>query len=136
MIICKRKSNKRVEITMNKAKTIGTNSSAEKLIAANVDYENGKKRFAGNTALYEKYLLKFKDDTHYQGVKDAFEAGDYETLLKEAHTLKGVAGTLGLLDIYQKSSDIVTALRTEKKEEIPQLVQELQLVYEKMIKIL
>ena len=33
----------------------------ETLIAANVDYENGKKRFAGNEALYEKYLLKFKD---------------------------------------------------------------------------
>lgn len=106
------------------------------LISANVDYENGKKRFAGNTVLYEKYLLKFKEDIHYQGVKNAFTSGDYETLLKEAHTLKGVAGTLGLLDIYQRSSDIVTALRTERKEEIPELVYQLQLAYEKIIEIL
>ncbi len=113
-------------ITMDKAS----------LIVANVDYENGKKRFAGNTALYEKYLLKFKEDTHYQGVKNAFAVEDYETLLKEAHTLKGVAGTLGLLDIYQKSSDIVTALRMERKEEIPEAIHQLQAAYEKIIKVL
>ena len=106
------------------------------LIAANVDYENGKKRFAGNTVLYEKYLRKFKEDTHYEAVKSTFAAGDYETLLKEAHTLKGVAGTLGLLDIYQTSSDIVTALRTEGKEEIPELINRLQLAYEKIIGLL
>ena len=108
----------------------------ETLIAANIDYENGKKRFAGNAALYEKYLLKFKQDTHYQGVKDAFDAGDYDTLLKEAHTLKGVAGTLGLLGVYQESADIVSALRNGERERIPLLVEELQKAYEKTIAVL
>ena len=108
----------------------------ELLIAANVDYENGKKRFAGNTVLYEKYLQKFKEDTHYQAVKSAFAVGDYETLLKEAHTLKGVSGTLGLLDIYQISSDIVTALRTEKEAEIPEFMNRLRVAYEKIIELL
>ena len=101
------------------------------LIAANVDYENGIKRFAGNAMLYEKYLLKFKDDVHYEAAKAAYEAGDYETLLKEAHTLKGVAGTLGLTDIYQTCSNIVTALRGERTEQVPQLFHMLQHAYEK-----
>ena len=103
----------------------------ETLIAANVDYENGKKRFAGNEALYEKYLLKFKDDVHYEAVKAAFETGDFDTLLKEAHTLKGVAGTLGLVDIYQNCADIVTALRGERTEQMPELFDLLQRAYEK-----
>jgi len=108
----------------------------ETLIAANVDYENGKKRFAGNEALYEKYLLKFKDDVHYEAAKAAFETGDFETLLKEAHTLKGVAGTLGLVDIYQACADIVTALRGERTEQAPELFDLLQRAYQKTISIL
>ena len=105
----------------------------ETLIAANVDYANGKKRFAGNEALYEKYLLKFKDDVHYEAAKTAFESGDFNALLQEVHTLKGVAGTLGLIDIYQTCADIVTALRGEKTEQVPGLVDLLQSAYEKTI---
>jgi len=106
------------------------------LIAANIDYENGKKRFAGNEALYEKYLLKFKDDVHYEAAKSAYEAGDFDTLLKEAHTLKGVAGTLGLTDIYQTCANIVTALRSERPEQVPQLFCMLQHAYEKTMIVL
>lgn len=105
----------------------------EILIAANVDYENGMKRFAGNEALYEKYLLKFKDDVHYEAVIAAFESGDFESLQKEAHTLKGVAGTLGLLDIYQNCADIVTALRGERTDQIPEMISLLQNAYKKTI---
>lgn len=105
----------------------------ETLIAANVDYENGIKRFAGNEALYEKYLLKFKDDGHYEAVITAFESGDFDTLLKEAHTLKGVAGTLGLIDIYQNCADIVVALRGERTELVPEKIALLQDVYKKTI---
>ena len=108
----------------------------EELIAANIDYENGKKRFAGNEALYEKYLLKFRQDTHYQQAKAAFDNEDYDTLLKEAHTLKGVAGTLGLLDVYQNSADIVSALRNGEEEQVPALIEKLQQAYERTIAVL
>lgn len=108
----------------------------ELLMKANIDYENGKKRFAGNEPLYEKYLLKFKEDTHYEAAKAAFEAGDYETLLKEAHSLKGVAGTLGLQDIFQSCSNIVTALRSENGEQVPQLFATLKQAYEKTMEVL
>lgn len=105
------------------------------LVAANVDYENGIKRFAGNAMLYEKYLLKFRDDVHYETAKTAYEAGDFDTLLKEAHTLKGVAGTLGLTDIYQTCSNIVVALRGGRTEQVPQLFYMLQHAYEKTMNV-
>lgn len=108
----------------------------EILLAANIDYENGKKRFAGNEVLYEKYLLKFKEDAHYEAVKAAFESENYEEMQKTAHTLKGVAGTLGLTDIYQNCADIVAALRSENREQIPQLFHSLQHAYEKTMDIL
>ena len=106
------------------------------LIAANIDYENGVKRFAGNEALYEKYLLKFKDDVQYKAVKAAYEAGDFDTLLKEAHTLKGVAGTLGLTDICQTCANIVAALRGNRDSQVPQLFGMLQHAYEKTMNAL
>ena len=108
----------------------------ELLLQANVDYENGKSRFAGNEALYEKYLLKFKEDQHYEGAKNAFENKDYETLLKEAHTLKGVSGTLGILDLYQACANLVTALRSNRSEEIPELFLAVTAAYEKIMKVL
>ena len=108
----------------------------ELLLAANIDYENGMKRFAGNTVLYEKYLLKFREDKHFEGAIAAYDRQDYDTLLKETHTLKGVAGTLGLLHIYQKSSEIVSALRTGELEQIPELVKQLQKAYEETLVVL
>ena len=108
----------------------------EMLIRANVDYENGKKRFAGNEALYEKYLLKFREDTHYELAKRAFEAGDYETLLKETHTLKGVAGTLGLQDLYQSCAVMVIALRENSLVDVPTLFLNLQQAYDRTMEVL
>lgn len=108
----------------------------EMLIRANVDYENGKNRFAGNEALYEKYLLKFKEEPHFFGAKDAYIAKDYERLLKETHALKGVAGTLGIVSVYQASADIVSAIRGEELEKIPVLYQTLVSSYENIVDIL
>ena len=108
----------------------------EALIKANVDYENGLNRFAGKEALYEKYLLKFKEDPHFEGAKAAYEAADYESLLKETHALKGVAGTLGIMDVYQASAQIVSALRAERIGELPALYEALKISYENIIKIL
>ena len=36
----------------------------EKLKAYGVDYENAVKRFAGNEALYERFLKKLTEDDH------------------------------------------------------------------------
>lgn len=108
----------------------------EVLINANIDYENGKNRFAGNEVLYEKYLLKFKEDPHFEGAKQAFLGGDNEKLLKETHALKGVAGTLGITTVYQASAEIVSAIRAEEVDRVPQLYKTLVSSYEDIIKIL
>ena len=108
----------------------------EALIRANVDYTNGVNRFAGKEALYEKYLLKFKEDPHFEGARAAFLAADYESLLKETHALKGVAGTLGITEVYQASADIVSAIRAKKQEELPALYETLVSSYEKIIEVL
>ena len=101
----------------------------------NVPYQNGTLTYNGNeqSPVWNNYDAEKLTIT---GSTTEVNAGDYDTLLKEAHTLKGVAGTLGLLDVYQSSSEIVTALRSENTESIPKLVEKLQQAYEKTIAVL
>lgn len=110
--------------------------NTELLAKANIDYANGTKRFAGNVTLYEKYLKKFKEDKHFESAKEALKTGDYSLVLEDTHAIKGVAGTLGLLDIYQCSSDIVAAIRTENSRAVPALFEKLTEAYERALEVL
>ncbi|MDD2972318.1 MAG: Hpt domain-containing protein [Lachnospiraceae bacterium] len=89
-----------------------------KMKEAHIDYEVGVKRFAGKEALYEKYLLKFLDDTHFQQASDAMEKEDYEEILKAVHALKGVSGTLAIQDLYEDCSRVVADIREDRIEEV------------------
>ena len=71
----------------------------EKLKAYGVDYENAVKRFAGNEALYEKFLKKLTEDDHLAIGEQAMKEERYEDVLEAVHALKGVAGTLGMTEL-------------------------------------
>ena len=73
----------------------------EKLKAYGVDYENAVKRFAGNEALYEKFLKKLTEDDHLAIGEQAMKEERYEDVLEAVHALKGVAGTLGMTELFQ-----------------------------------
>ena len=68
-------------------------------------------RFAGNTDLYKRFLIQFLTDDTIGQIRDAMDREDWEGMLTAAHTLKGVAGNLGLDPLYRASSMIVSALR-------------------------
>ena len=100
-----------------------------------IDYENAIRRFAGNETLYEKYLYRFKDDEHLSYAISAFEKKDYETVLKEIHTLKGVAGTLGMTRLYDACSAIVLAIRAGNTADLGEMFDRLQTEYDTVIAI-
>ncbi len=50
----------------------------EKLKAYGVDYENAVKRFAGNEALYEKFLKKLTEDDHLAIGEQAMKEERYD----------------------------------------------------------
>ena len=90
----------------------------EKLKAYGVDYENAVKRFAGNEALYEKFLKKLTEDDHLAIGEQAMKEERYEDVLEAVHALKGVAGTLGMTELFQAASEVVASIR---KNEISHL---------------
>ena len=93
----------------------------EKLKAYGVDYENAVKRFAGNEALYERFLKKLTEDNHL-----AIGEERYEDVLEAVHALKGVAGTLGMTELFQAASVVVASIR---KNEISHLQEQMAKVH-------
>lgn len=77
-------------------------------------------RFAGNRALYVKFLRKFVDDLSMNQLKSALEHRDEEEIEKAAHALKGVCANLGITRLTGLSHQIVQGIRKgEPWEEIP-----------------
>ena len=94
----------------------------EKLKAYGVDYENAVKRFAGNEALYERFLKKLTEDNHLAIGEQAMKEERYEDVLEAVHALKGVAGTLGMTELFQAASVVVASIR---KNEISHLQEQM-----------
>ena len=77
---------------------------AEALKRNGIDYDGAMERFGGNAELYERLALKFLDDTHFAALEQALA-------VREAHTLKGVAGNLSFAALYEAASKVNAALR-------------------------
>ncbi|MDD3796358.1 MAG: Hpt domain-containing protein [Lachnospiraceae bacterium] len=104
----------------------------EKMQAIGIDYDEGVKRFAGHTNLYEKFVIKFIDDPSYQALIQAMDADDVENAFRAAHTLKGIAGNLSFHCITEPLTPMVEALRTGNLEAAKEKYPALKSEYEKV----
>lgn len=105
------------------------------LLLEGIDFKDGLSRFGNNISLYLRFLKKFPEDPNFLGAKEAFKNYDYKELLFSVHALKGVAGNLSILPVYDVSSELVTLLRKEEKDttRIKEQFQELCVVYERAV---
>ncbi len=81
------------------------------LVAHGIDYHGGIDRFGGNVALFEKFIFRYLDDTHYDQLVEALDAGDPEEGFRVAHTLKGVVGNLSFTSYFSALAPLTEALR-------------------------
>ena len=87
----------------------------QRLEQVGVEYDKGLERFMGNTELYHKFLRKFLSDGSYVEFEQALAAGDMAAAEKSVHTLKGTAGNLSLMTLFQAADDAVQAIRAGKQ---------------------
>lgn len=78
-----------------------------------IDIEAGLNITLNNVTLYRKLLLKFLDNqaNFAQAFKHAWENDDTRAAEIVAHTLKGVAGNLGMMDIHTCASALEAAVK-------------------------
>ncbi|MES0337959.1 MAG: response regulator [Candidatus Magnetobacterium sp. LHC-1] len=87
-----------------------------------IDIRVGLERLSGNSALYLKILREFRDKygdsatTVYNGLENK----DYESVYRLVHTLAGVAGTIGAIELHTVSRQLDKALK-DSVEHIPDL---------------
>lgn len=87
-------------------------------------------RFVNNEGMLRRFLKKFLDDQSYDKLKEAMARSDSEDAFHQAHTLKGVAGNLGLGDLFEAVGAVVELLRAGEMEKAEALFPPVEAAYE------
>jgi CheY-like chemotaxis protein len=78
-----------------------------------MDVDSGLQRIAGNKRLYRDLLSQFvvRQQSIGNRIKEALETGDHNQAERLAHSLKGVAGNLGINQIFVLAGTLESAIR-------------------------
>ena len=102
----------------------------ERLKEAGIDVPNALERFMGNETLLERFLKKFLDDTNYEKLAAAIDAGQQEAALTASHTLKGISGNLSMTELFSLLNEQVSAFRADDWDRAVELMPEITKTYE------
>lgn len=91
----------------------------QNLIAYGVNYAEVMERFVDDEDLDFDCLMMFIDDPAFEGLRKSVADQDYVSAFDYAHSLKGVAGNLGLTPLYNIISQIVEPLRNRDYSDLP-----------------
>ncbi|MEG1537193.1 MAG: Hpt domain-containing protein [Clostridiales bacterium] len=83
----------------------------QKLQEYGADVDGAMGRFLNDVPLYKTCFTIFLEDEAFLKLAQALEERDYQNAFTYAHTIKGVAGNMGLTPLYQVICHIVEALR-------------------------
>lgn len=86
----------------------------EAFAAYGADYDATMRRFAGKESLYLRVLGMLPKDPSAERLGAAIACGDLDGAFEAAHTLKGVAGNLGLTPLFEAVCSMVEPLRTRQ----------------------
>ena len=86
-----------------------------KRIITSINVEEGLKRINGNVSLYLKLLNKFKESysNFDENILVLVETGKMEEAKREIHTVKGVAATLGALELNRLSKELESITKSD-----------------------
>jgi two-component system sensor histidine kinase/response regulator len=89
-----------------------------------IDRATGLKRVAGNEALHIKLLIGFHRDyaTNADRIRAAIAEGRMADAEREVHTLKGVAGNIGAMELHRVVQELDTALRLGEVAKVESLL--------------
>jgi HPt (histidine-containing phosphotransfer) domain-containing protein len=77
------------------------------------DVAAGLRNLNGNEKLFDRLLGRFRDSNANMcdEIRKAMDAGDGETAVRHAHTLKGLAASLGAPDLSEEAKNVEQQLR-------------------------
>lgn len=100
------------------------------------DIEGAMERFIEDEELYISCFKEFLKDETFAQLNTAVKEKDYSVIIDAAHTLKGVAGNLGLKPIFNALSELVLDMRNEKYGEIENTYKKIDEEYQKIYSLI
>jgi two-component system sensor histidine kinase/response regulator len=87
-----------------------------------VDIERALRRVGGSIKLYKKLVFRFSETQTdaVQRIREAIGRSDAETARRDAHTLKGLAATIGATDLAECAGTLESLLKTEETADLDQ----------------
>lgn len=92
--------------------------------------------FIGNSAFYLECLQNFSSDKNMQSLRDSLASGKAQDAIRAAHTLKGLADSLGLLPLMDCAFSVLDDLRKENRESCTADMAKLESMYSKFLSII
>lgn len=102
----------------------------------NFDVDGAIERFSGKTDLYDKYIRLFTEEQSFHKLYESVKEKKYDDVELHVHSLKGLAGNLGVNSVYNATCIMLKEIRTGDKEKALNLfkfVEEEFLLARKMI---
>lgn len=104
--------------------------------AYGADYKDTMERFMGNEKMYLKFLAMFFQDPNLGLLEEELKENNLTGAFHAAHTLKGVAGNMGLTPFYNAVCAIVEPLRKgEQSADYGALLQAILSEYQRVEKL-
>ena len=100
-----------------------------------VDVADGLRRVAGNKRLYGDLLVRFASQQANAGaqIATAIESGDRKLAERIAHMVEGVAGNIGLGQVFTAAENLERAIR-KMDPDVPVLVEEFNRVISRQVR--
>jgi len=76
-----------------------------------IEQESALKRVGGSESLYKRLLGKFVDGNYQAQLEELLAANDISGATAQAHTIKGVAANLSLIEVNSISQQLEQALK-------------------------
>ena len=89
------------------------------------DTKEGLGRCMNNKDIYLRLVDMGLNDTNFEKLSAAVNAGDKKTAFEAAHALKGVMGNLSLTPLFTIASEMTERLRAEEDADYPTYLKQL-----------
>ncbi|MEG1984010.1 MAG: Hpt domain-containing protein [Oscillospiraceae bacterium] len=105
------------------------------LLRYGADVSGTMNRFMNDEELYATCLESFLVDPAFEELEAAVARGDYAQAFDYAHTLKGVAGNMGLTPVYEALTAVVEKLRNHDYGDIDNSISEVSKEFSRLKKL-
>lgn len=102
------------------------------LIECETDVDEAISRLAGDESLYVRCLAAFVEDQTMIELEESLRNESWDDVFTAAHALKGVAGNMGFIPLFQASAEMVVLIRSGRTDELQLAYQKIKQSYDRI----